>query len=313
MKKSIEYLATWLAVYFVTAILATGTMLFVITTSFESYYEGYINGNFIGYYETPEQYTKFYNELEKIRYEGDLKIERSITTEPTFERKLVKKDYANSFNNYTLISEQFSEEYVICSISINNENKFYIETKEKAEKIVSDIKKEINKSTKIKIEEIRTTDKSIVNSTSQVSKTKAEVIKKYTVVSRGGYTRTTKGKYIWPTTSNIITSYFGARWGSTHTGVDIGVKMNSPVFAMMAGTVTFAGWNGDYGYQVKIKHSNGVITTYAHNSKVCVSKGQKVNQGDIIARSGSTGWSTGPHLHVEFIVNGSFKNPLNYL
>lgn len=313
MKKSIEYLATWLAVYFVTAILATGTMLFVITTHFDSYYEGRINDSFIGYYDSPEQYTEFYNQIEKVRYEGSLKIERSITETPTFERKLVNKNYANSFNNYMLIGEHFSEEYVVCSISVNNENKFYVETKEKAEKIVSEIKKEINKSTKIEITEMRTQDKKFINDATEIAKTKSEVIKKYTLVSRGGYVRTTKGKYIWPTTSNIITSYFGARWGSTHTGLDIGVPMNSPIFAVMAGTVTFAGWNGSYGYQVKIKHSNGVITTYAHNSKLCVSAGQKVNQGDIIARSGSTGWSTGPHLHIEFIVNGNFKNPLNYL
>lgn len=72
-------------------------------------------------------------------------------------------------------------------------------------------------------------------------------------------------------------------------------------------------WNGNYGYQVKIKHSNGVITTYAHNSKLLVKKGQNVVQGQIIARSGSTGNSTGPHLHIEFIINGQFVNPQNYI
>ena len=91
------------------------------------------------------------------------------------------------------------------------------------------------------------------------------------------------------------------------------VNSNSPVYAVKEGTVLMSCWNGNYGYQVKIKHSNGVITTYAHNNKLLVKKGQNVVQGQIIARSGSTGNSTGPHLHIEFIINEQFVNPQNYI
>ena len=125
-----------------------------------------------------------------------------------------------------------------------------------------------------------------------------------------------KGYYIWPA-SGRITSYFGSRYifGSTsyHSGIDIKVSYGQTIVAADGGTVTFSGWKGTYGKLVIIKHDNGTLTYYAHNSSLLVSAGQKVYQGQQIAKGGSTGRSTGNHCHFEIRVNGTAVNPLNYL
>ncbi len=117
-------------------------------------------------------------------------------------------------------------------------------------------------------------------------------------------------KLLWPTNSTRITQYFN--W--QHSGLDIGNSIGQPIYASEAGKVTTAGWNsGGYGYYVIINHGNGLETLYAHSSKLYVKVGDIVSRGDIIAAIGSTGWSTGPHIHYEVRVNGVRKNPLNYI
>lgn len=114
--------------------------------------------------------------------------------------------------------------------------------------------------------------------------------------------------------SGVLTSGFGSRWGTVHKGIDLGAPAGTPVHASDGGVVTFAGWNnGGYGYLVKISHENGLETYYAHNSKVAVSAGDRVYQGQVIAYVGSTGDSTGNHLHFEVRENGFAKNPYTYL
>jgi len=118
------------------------------------------------------------------------------------------------------------------------------------------------------------------------------------------------GKLLWPTNSNRITQYFGWR----HSGLDIGNKVGQPIYASESGKVTTAGWNnGGYGYYIIVNHGNGLETLYAHSSKLYVKKGDTVSRGDIIAAIGSTGRSTGPHIHFEVKVNGVRKNPLDYI
>ena len=100
---------------------------------------------------------------------------------------------------------------------------------------------------------------------------------------------------------------------SAHTGLDIATSTGTPVVAAASGTVTFSGWKGSYGYLMVITHSNGVQTYYGHCSKLYYSAGASVSQGQTIAAVGSTGNSTGPHLHFEIRVNGIAYNPQNYL
>lgn len=126
-----------------------------------------------------------------------------------------------------------------------------------------------------------------------------------------------KGTYKWPTSSHRINSYFGGRkiFGSYsyHSGIDIHASYGEAIKAADGGTVTFAGTKGSYGKLVIITHDNGTQTYYAHNSSLVVSAGQKVYQGQTVAKAGSTGRSTGVHCHFEVRVRGTAVNPLNYL
>jgi murein DD-endopeptidase MepM/ murein hydrolase activator NlpD len=103
------------------------------------------------------------------------------------------------------------------------------------------------------------------------------------------------------------------RWGSLHPGIDIGAGMGTPIKAAASGRVIVAAYSGGYGNLVVIDHGNGLATAYAHQSRIAVSVGQEVSQGQVIGYVGSTGFSTGPHLHFEVRVNGSPADPMGYL
>jgi murein DD-endopeptidase MepM/ murein hydrolase activator NlpD len=120
------------------------------------------------------------------------------------------------------------------------------------------------------------------------------------------------GQLSWPV-SGPVTSGFGVRWGRMHEGIDIAVGQGTPVHAAAAGTIIYAGWMDGYGNLVVVDHGNGLSTAYGHNSTLASSVGQAVAAGQVIAYSGSTGHSTGPHVHFEVRVNGSPVDPLGYL
>ncbi len=117
-------------------------------------------------------------------------------------------------------------------------------------------------------------------------------------------------KLLWPTSGHVITQYYGWR----HTGVDIDGDYSSPIYASHDGTVTEAGWNsGGYGIQIVVQGSGGVMTRYAHASKLFVKDGDAVKKGDVIAMVGTTGRSTGTHIHYEVYIGGKRVNPLAYI
>ena len=116
--------------------------------------------------------------------------------------------------------------------------------------------------------------------------------------------------------SGIITSRFGAASAirrSSHTGLDLATSSGTPIKAAASGTVTFSGYKGSYGNLMVITHENGVQTYYGHCSQLYLSAGATVSQGQTVAAVGSTGNSTGPHLHFEVRVNGTAYNPENYV
>ncbi len=130
--------------------------------------------------------------------------------------------------------------------------------------------------------------------------------------------REAENRYIWPVHGRL-TSYFGRRnlgmgTAAFHRGIDVAAPTGTPIVAARSGTVTFAGWSTrGYGNLVRIRHAGGAETWYAHASRILVSVGQYVNQGERIALVGSTGLSTGPHLHFELHVGGSAIDPLGEL
>jgi LysM repeat protein len=124
---------------------------------------------------------------------------------------------------------------------------------------------------------------------------------------RGSATGT--GEWVWPTDWRVITQYFTWR----HTGIDIDGDYTTNSYAAADGEVVYAGWRRGYGLTVEIDHGNGIMTRYGHHSSLYVKAGDIVSAGQAIARTGTTGRSTGTHLHFEVIVNGRFKNPLEYV
>lgn len=113
-----------------------------------------------------------------------------------------------------------------------------------------------------------------------------------------------------PVLNAVISSPFGWRWGRMHQGVDLAVGQGTPILATEAGKVTYSGWLGGYGNLVSIDHGGGFVSRYGHASVLLVRAGQKIKKGQIIALVGSTGHSTGPHLHFELVSNGKHRNPL---
>lgn len=125
------------------------------------------------------------------------------------------------------------------------------------------------------------------------------------------YAKSTGFLFPLPKGSWTVTSYYGD--GRGHQGMDLGANKGVSVFAVADGTIISAGWNGAYGYCVEIKHSDGLVTLYGHASSLCVSVGDSVSAGDVIAKVGSTGRSSGNHLHFEVIKGGVNVDPAPYI
>ena len=119
---------------------------------------------------------------------------------------------------------------------------------------------------------------------------------------------------IWPA-AGYVSSPYGLRFDGTefHQGIDIAADMGTPIVATADGVVTAAGWNGGYGNMVDVDHGGGIVTRYGHASALAVTVGQQVRRGEVIAYVGSTGRSTGPHVHYEVRVDGQPVNPAGYL
>lgn len=123
---------------------------------------------------------------------------------------------------------------------------------------------------------------------------------------------TSASGYRWPLCAPV-TSEYGPRWGRMHRGIDLGAPTGTPVGAAKAGTVIFAGWQGGYGRLLLLRHDDGIVTAYAHLSSFAVGEGQQVRQGQTVGAIGTSGNSTGPHLHLEFRIGGQAQNPRQFL
>ena len=119
------------------------------------------------------------------------------------------------------------------------------------------------------------------------------------------------GRTCWPANGSI-TSVYGWRWGSFHTGIDIANNYGTSIRSIRSGVVIGTGYEGGYGNMITVDHGNGMVTRYAHCSSISVSYGQRVMAGQVIGAMGSTGYSTGPHVHFEVMLNGTHVNPRAY-
>ena len=298
-------------------------------------YSVILNGKQIGYTSNKSELQHKINQYVEHGNDNNKNIAFvQVNNLPQYKLCLLKRNIVtNDDEIYNTITEKGVPYYRYYAILENQEEKYYVSTFEEAENIINTLKeKNSDNIDNISIlEKYETAIKDMVSTEEVVSKLYVEkkkdiqVARNTTTKAASGYvntaTTTSNGKttlgisFIQPV-SGIITSRFGASSNirvSSHTGLDIATSTGTPVSAAASGTVTFSGWKGSYGNMIVITHGNGVQTYYGHCSKLYASTGQTVSQGQVIAAVGSTGNSTGPHLHLEVRVNGVAYNPQNYI
>lgn len=292
---------------------------FIVFVVYKPMYSVSLNGEFIGYTEDRSRLQKKINEYIKS---GDSKTIAFVEIDdlPEYNLCLLQKGLtANDDEIFNKVISSGVPYYKYYAILDSGEEKYYVSSYEEAEAIVQDLKNK-NSQNKDNITytlKYETQLKEFTDKDTAVAALYKEmpVVKKTKVVTtkKVDYSNTALGIALIKPINGTITSRFGRRWGSTHTGLDIANSSGTPIKAAATGTVVYAGYKGSYGNLVIIAHTDSIQTYYAHCSKIYVSVGQTVSQGETIAAVGSTGNSTGPHLHLEVRVNGVAKNPQNYV
>ena len=297
-------------------ILAIG----VFVSSYTPVYRVSLNNEKIGYVKNKTDFEELIQEkILTINEKNAIAIE--LNEEPTYELKWERFPEINEDKILGILSQQTTTTYRLYAININNEAKTYVYTWDEAEEIVGEMEEEFQDSVEaditvtekytenleeIKVEELAEAEANI-NSNLRTMRDEQERIAKSTF--NGIY-------FSVKPVIGTITSRFGAVESvrdHTHMGMDIAAPNGTPIKAAAGGTVTQAGPYGGYGNLVVIDHGNDVTTYYGHCSEIYVSVGQEIEAGEIIAAVGSTGYSTGNHLHFEIRLNGSQVNPEEYV
>jgi murein DD-endopeptidase MepM/ murein hydrolase activator NlpD len=292
---------------------------FIVFVVYKPMYSVSLNGEFIGY---TEDKGKLQKKINKYLQSGDSKTVAfvDIDTLPEYDLCLLKKGLvANDDEIFTAVISSGVPYYKYYAILDNGEEKYYVSSFEEAESIIQQLKDKNskNQSTVTYTIKYETSLKDFTDTDTAVAALYEEmpVVKQTKIVTTKSvnYNYTSLGVALIEPVSGTITSRFGRRSSGTHTGLDIATSSGTPVKAAATGTVAYAGWKGSYGNLVIIQHTDSIQTYYAHCSKIYVSQGQQVQQGEVISAVGSTGNSTGPHLHLEIRINGVANNPQNYL
>lgn len=310
----------------IAAILIVGA----IFTFYKPTYAVSYNGEFLGYIDNKSQLQTKINEYIKTGTGNENIAFVQIESVPEYDMCLLKKDVETNDNEiYNKIIESGVSYYKYYIILLNGEEKYYLQTREQADSVISKLKeKDSNNIEKITISEKFNTElvqfADVDTCVSELYEKKVVIPPKRTYVAaaqgkmyfNGNNTSGNKidlGISLIHPVSGTISSRFGWRGSSFHTGLDIAAPGGTPIQVAASGTITYAGYHYSYGNLLIVTHDNGVQTYYAHCSRLYVSYGQYVTQGQTIAAVGSTGNSTGNHLHLEIRVNGQAQNPQNYL
>ena len=310
--------------------LAVLLILACIASFYKISYSVTINGEMVGYTDNK---SKLQTEINDYIENGESENTAFVQVEslPEYKVCLLKRDVqASDEDIFNTIKSAGTTYYRYYSINENDEEKLYVAKFKEAEDIINKLKEKnsnnmdnitISEKYETQMQDFTTVENAV--SSLYVQKPQVTVAKNKTTSVGSVNTATTiaggkvsLGISLARPVSGIISSRFGARSSirsSAHTGLDIATSTGTPVLAAASGTVTFSGRKGSYGNLLVITHSNGVQTYYGHCSKLYVSAGTTVTQGQTVAAVGSTGNSTGPHLHFEIRVNGVAYNPQNYL
>ena len=313
------------AVKFISLVsVATVIIIAAIIFIYRPIYKVTLNGEVIGYCEDKDALQNKINDFMENGEEGQQNVAFvQIDDMPEYQMCLQKKGITtNDDEIFETIKETGITYYRYYTIADDGKEKLSVSTFDIAEKNIKELKKKESKNSKdltiiekyeIELPELYTQEKAVAK---LYEKKVVVVTTTYPNVNASGFSTsrsTTTAKklgisFVKPT-SGVLTSRFGARWGRTHTGIDIGASTGTSIKAAASGTVIFSGWKGTLGKLIVVSHGNGIQTYYAHCSSLLASSGQTVSAGQVIAKVGSTGRSTGPHLHFEIRLNGSAINP----
>lgn len=300
--------------------IALVLIIAIILIKFRPAYSVSLNGEEIGYVGDEEEFQNEINENILTPDESNVAFVELDEVEYTFT--LVNRNFVDESTVLATLEESSQNVYRVYEVAdLNNEEtKVYVNSMEEAEEMVSTLKEQyseiepnlvinqiyLDNVDEVNEENIKLAKEALTNSLEQELEEKEKID-----------SRTVNGIYLAVTpVTGRITSRFGANESirdHTHKGIDIAATRGTPILATAAGTVTFAGWSSGYGYLVKIDHGNGVKTYYGHCSRLYVSAGESVEAGTEIAAVGSTGNSTGNHLHFEIRLNGEQINPQTYV
>lgn len=293
----------------------------VLAFKYKPAYAITVSGEVIGYVSDKVKLEERINN-EILAHKGNVAFV-TMTAVPNYNLEFISGSVQTNEDEIIEILKKGTETtYKFYAVTFNKETKAYVNTLEEAQELVAEIKNEHsnNSDLDIGICEYYTVNvddaEKIEKSVADIELAKAEMensVNEYIIKEA----KTVNGVFLETTPVNgVITSRFGSiesvRSGA-HTGLDIGAATGTPIKAVAGGTVTHSGPMGSYGNLVIISHGNGIETYYAHCSRFNVSVGKQVNSGDVVAFVGSTGNSTGPHLHLEIRINGKPVNPQNYL
>ena len=335
---------------FVTVVLFVLSFSAVIVTVLNVYVPEYlarIGGEEVGYFESPAEFDEIYEQLVKEKKADGLEVEVYLTDEPKFELKYVREAVIEDQNLYTNVRAFVKTEYTVYNVNVKGKTEMTFATKKEADDYAKKIKSAVKSTVKSTVKVEKETTEELVKTTEKASANKIykDLVSRYKPVVRT-YTTTTswsgstknKGKASGALhtfisggrrpTIGIVTQGYGtynySLYGSSmHTGIDIADNSKPNIYPYKSGTVVKVvyGKTG-YGYYVIVSHGkdesgNELQTLYAHMSKINVSVGQQVTQSTVLGRMGTTGLSTGIHLHFEIrVINGKTMtryNPAYYI
>ena len=316
-----------------TLVLIFSAVLVTVLNTYKPTVKAYIDGKFVGYFSSEQQFDEVYNDLVTEKQNIDSNVKVYLESEPTFETSYTRDSLIAKQNVYTNLRAEIKTEYTVYEVAVDGENKMKFDNKDDAEKYAENLKSEVSK-LNVEVKEEKVEDKGesttieradsilkdIVDRNKPVETPKATVSN--TTNTTSNYNVTTAatigatsvpatGGGVWPTVNRRVNCHYMGYSG--HTGIDLGGAVGTAIYAYKSGTVTFAGWGSGYGLHIKIDHGNGMTTYYAHCSELFASVGQQVTEGQMIAKIGMTGYTTGPHLHFEVRLNGVPVNPYPYI
>lgn len=292
----------------------------VVFIKYTPVYEVKLNGETIGYVKSKKTVEELI-ENKVLKSDNENAVFTTLNVEPTYELVLSSNQQTDEETIVNILSQNTTTTYKVYAITVNDEIKTYVNTWDEAESIVEEMKEEYSEDLATvsileqytqNLEEVGTVELAVAKSS--IDTDLREIQDEQERIAKATF----NGVYfsVKPVVGNI-TSRYGVVESSVrdhaHGGLDIAAPYGTAIKASAGGTVSYSGWMSGYGYLIIIDHENGVQTYYGHCSKLYASVGDEVEAGDVIAAVGSTGNSTGNHLHFEIRLNGTTVNPETYV